>query len=449
MTAKQERIKETASSLADQLSLLFPNHEISYENDVKLCLQNLIDSYHERETNADSFSLDYSELLAAMDVAVQDWKTRENKPETGKPSSTQFSLLDQLNGGFALPVTAEEIHEASSTEERLSVLKKITYAEDLLEIWGDIKPLLKTELLTTSDNVASEYLRLHRKWFDQSRSSIEYIGLQYDLCQNLMDVVCDISISLGSSVMQDSFICELIENWHDMFLDLVQRGHYDKDLVGKMELNMILILKGRPTNPSDTESSSGIGLVHILALIDPLARWFRGWTDLVSPQHMVSLLERTGLVACLLNRSYLPTSESQDDISVANDALRMQSIVILSSILGRTRIVHFPWHLLQQPPSSAGTVSDFRNIEPRCGSNEPGRTEVTVLLDAFIDFLRDDIHIECARICITSIELILHECKRVGLDWNNLLSKVEARVNSFAKDDDSIQLQFAQLKEAL
>jgi hypothetical protein len=459
MSVDQERIEEIASSIADQLCSLYPNDIPEDDTDVKQYLQNLLDSLRQSDTDKDSFSRDYEELLSSIDVAVQKWKSNDKRAEPQKAAATSFSLLDQLQGGFAPPVAVEEILEAPSVAERLTIFKKINYVEDLLADWKEFRPILRTDL-QTSDSTAFECLQLHRKWFDQGRSSTEYLGLQYDLCQNLMDAIVTHFVSSEISAMEDNLLVDLIQNWHDMFLDVMQSGHYSRDLAENMEVSMMFLLRNISSQPSEEEEVEDIIPVHILALIDTQAKWFRSWADHVSPQYLVSLLERTEILPDLIVRCRIKKNDSPSQSSVSNEALRLQSVAILASIIGRTRVPLFPWYLLSQTLSTPLNTDDMQNpksiesLSPNTGfithseSKDPSSAELGSVLEIFLTAVPYEAKVEWTRTCFNVIELILRGSKTVdNAIFDHLLSTVESHLEVIVKDANLEQA--ALLSEAL
>ena len=439
MSVEQERIQEIVASVADQLDYLYPNGIPQEDANLKQYMNNILEGL--RQTDADSFSDDYEELLDAMGLVAKKLKSNDgvSVDEPQKTAATTFSLLDQLQGGFAPPVALEEILEASSSEARLDIFKKIKYVDDLLVDWKEIRPILKTDL-QTNDNAALECLQLHRSWFDQARSSTEYLHLQYDLCQNLMDSIVTHYFSTENSNVDYNLFVDLIQNWHDMFLDIMQCGHYSRALAENMEVSMMFLLRDISLQSSIGEEVSDIMPVHILALIDDQARWFRCWADHVSPNYLVSLLERTEILPEIIARWHLPNDDSSDQSSVANEALRLQSVAILAGIVNRTRVALFPWYLLSQTPSTPLDPKSIESLGPSTGTSaqtelkDPSIAELGAILEIFLNAAPDGAKVEWTRTCFNVIELILRGAKKDDAIFDHLLSTVQSHLEAIVKD---------------
>jgi hypothetical protein len=451
MSVNQERVEEAASSIADQLCLLYPNGMPGDDTVIKKHFNDLLDNLPKSEGEKSSFYQDL--LMRAIPIAVQQWKVNRKNQEPAKTGGTSsFSLLDQLNAGFALPVTLEEIQEASSAQERLTVFQKIEFVEDLLPDWREIRLLVRAGLDNDTDAVALHYLALHRKWFDQARTSTDYVALEYDLCQNLVDSITGRIASLGTCSSENSLLFALIQNWHDMFLDLMQRGQYSEDK--DMEVNMMLLLR-------NISIGGDILPAQIMGFIDPQARWFRSWADHVTPPHLVSLLEQTGLVPDLVARCQMPVHSTNDHAATLDHVLRLQSVAVLTSIICTTRVAFFPWHLfssspspplstadlLKDPKSSSTSVPPAGSTAPT-GPNTPSNEQVDSMLTIFLDTMLHEAKPEWTLICSTGMETILWGCQTAGVELTPRLAMIKCRLTGIM-DDPAKQAAAEVLEEVL
>ena len=100
--------------------------------------------------------------------------------------------------------------------------------------WNEISPLMKQDLLDPSTEHVLEIIKLHRKWFDQGRSSSEYTSLLYSLCQNLIEtIVAEVIRSENKPTGEidgatRELLIALVQNWRDMWLDLMIRDQYSR-----------------------------------------------------------------------------------------------------------------------------------------------------------------------------------------------------------------------------
>lgn len=347
---RQVRVEEDlASSLAIQLNALLPHgfseQDSEQHRQVQECFQRLIGSTPGNDA--------VDELKAALPIAVQEWKKLQQTPHSKKPKS--FSLLDQLGmgGGFAT-VNIQEMIELPSVPSRLEKLQKIEYLEDVMSHWNEVRTMLLEGLqyqdVYNPTTVAKEYLRLHRKWFHDGRSSTEYLGIQYHLCLNLSQCLQE-GIQQQSALALDNpkesqWLLDLLINWHDMFLDLMLRDHYIKDEMPEIESTLSNILSFSPS--SGKEQDIGILLpADMLALVDPSAWGFASWVHHLSPQEVVKFLEKNdNLVLISWERALateLGSAEEHKTKIVQNR--RWQSLSILTYILRQTRVSLFPWRL--------------------------------------------------------------------------------------------------------
>eukprot|EP00536_Pseudo-nitzschia_multiseries_P009500 jgi/Psemu1/23335/gm1.23335_g len=386
------RVEAIAVSLEEQLSIVYPRGPDSFSRGDKNC--------HEKESADDeskedlvlrtslfdmgcqlSFPDDSNELKAAFSQAVQRWKSKslqncntnsiseeataagenppgENSAKDSGSTVNSFSLLDQLQGGFALPVSLDEIREASSTPERLKVFQKIKYLEDLIMDWKEICPILKKDLIESAvrcPQLALDSIALHRKWFHQGRSSSEYTPLLYGICQNLLETLAKTVQSEHLCETQDRgdthdeycLVASLVQNWRDMWLDMMQRDQYSKVLAEDTEKCMFsLFLRNDPSNKWFYLTRK------VLACVDPGARWFHSWTYHVQTNdHLILLLCNPEHEKTVLSDLWIQMNNVFSDVpSFDSDkaSVSFLSTAVVSIILSRTRLSRFPWEGLAQ-----------------------------------------------------------------------------------------------------
>jgi hypothetical protein len=409
---EQELVNEIASSLTEQLLLLYPKASpVEDEKAIKKRLDGML-------LPSDSESEDMETMRLALPIAIERWKASTPVAETEKPKSKSFSLFDQLLQ-LQPPVTFDQIKEAASSEARLVLYRKMDYLDDMfLEDWNEIKPLLLNELQTSDNNGTNfEFLKLHRKFYDLGRSSSEYLVLQYELCQNVFDAIVS---RIQDRNSDSNFLFSLIKTWCDMFLDIMQRDLYSQDLVEVMEGRMLFLL--RDTSPS----IYNISPVHLLALADSQARWFQSWVQSTSLDNLLSLLEQTAVFPDIIKRcaTALPEKNSSDDSALLQYAHYKQSAVMLACVLEKARVTRFPWLLFSQTPADSLNVTDLGNVTARPLSNNKSTTpnsapaskhDIDKMLDIFAKAISLEESLEWTRICGNALETILSGCK--GTDY--------------------------------
>lgn len=392
---QEECTQHIASSIALQLDALFPDGyslddgPADKANSRRLlaeCFQNLVESsssssssHHHDDPSLTIYQQD--ELERSLPIAVQQWKKQQQQVQNdgkgkiiagGSATAVKsFSLLDQFNsGGFGLPImiSLEELLETPTVPERLEKLQQIQYLEDALPDWKGIQKMLLSglEYCCTSENqkndddsttgshivVRKGYLKLHRKWFHEGRSSSEYLGVQYELCCNLSQCITELVASSSSSASllldkrndnNNQWMFDLIQNWHDMFLDMMLRDQYSADVAKNIESTFLRCLESSHPEAATTGQDDGTRITpaQILALIDPQAHCFATWIHHISPQYLVGqLLDQRQLLPVLWKRCCARGSQK------LSSNLRWHSLSILTFILIKTRVALFPWNLL-------------------------------------------------------------------------------------------------------
>ena len=462
--------EDIAMALASHLKKRYPRGRADNNNEIpeaKTWLGQLIDKHiFTTSTEEDSTSLEdlsdcteYCEVARAIPIAISLWQSEDfldetsNESTNSKAPASSFSLLDQLQGSLlANFVAIEDIIEASSDEERLTLLRKVGHVDDIIPDWDQIFPILSESLHKCCDHLpmSLEYLQLHRIWFDQGRSSAEYACLQYDLCRSVMSVtqarVTALSresfdtTSNSSNVAwyNDSLLTVIVQTWHEMWLDLMQRGVYSEQLAGDIEATMLLWLQDFSFGEQaiSVESAEPFPSHAILALIDPIATWLFSWTRLVSPQRLIMLIERTGILPSILKRCARTTaplrpresdgSSSDHRLSILNRAIHLHSIAALRALIVRTRVSHFPWLLLSSESpleSQPMSISDFatksasislairdgtgESVENETSDISPTDEQLRDILEIFLvalEEMKDDMWV---KLCGDAIEAIL------------------------------------------
>ncbi len=380
---ENERVEAMAISLEEQLSIAYPdgpsffrlansgpgneegNGEQIEDARFRASVEQVIDGL--------AYQSDIDEFKKAMAIVVHRWKAKNsndknsttaegNKIPAGAKKS--LSLFDQLQGGFALPVTFDQIEEASSTEERLKVFQKIEYLEDLLMDWNKISPLLRMDLsqsFVTNLTHSLELIDLHRKWFHKGRSSSEYTPLLFGICENLLQTLVNVISSAETNVLANdpeaslnTIVISLVQDWKDMWLDLMQRDQYSEELAGDMEKQMLELFVGPPGCKVSTLARKE------LALVDPSAKWFHSWTYQVQTHdHLISLLRDAKALPELWTQ--MQTFRNIFERTLDDTLSELHSTAIVSIVLCRSRLSHFPWDSLinpNLPKDSETTVID-------------------------------------------------------------------------------------------
>ena len=313
-----------------------------------------------------------------------------------------------------------------------------------------------------------EYLQLHRIWFDQGRSSAEYARLQYDLCRSVMlgiqaRVIAlsreSSSVSTNVTWYNDNLLTLMVQTWHEMWLDLMQRGVYSEQSAGDIEVTMLLWLQDFSVGGQglSDESAEPFPSHAILALIDPTATWLFSWTRLVSPKRLIMLIERTGILPSILKRCARTTvalrlrqsdgSSSDQSLSILNRAIRLHSIAALRALIVRTRISHFPWHLLSSESPLDSQPFDIVNFAKRSASitlairdgtdasveNEtslisPTDEQLRDILEIFLVALEEMTDVLWVKLCVDAIEAILFWSSSQSNHFE--IKKIEHRIQS-------------------
>ena len=433
---EERRVEAIAISLEEQLSIVYPqglqhfhfansngdgngDEDNSIEKKEEAILRNSLENL--KSGLPYTYPGDFKELKVAFTRAVQRWKAKNTQNDSNSSSNvgdqtsskknttsvgSSFSLFDQLQGGgFALPVSLEEIQEASSPQERLKVFQKIKYLEDLLMDWNEICPLLIKDLSESSSLVDPELslqiINLHRKWFDQGRSSGEYTPLLYGICQNLLETLSKTIIRIEEEpqeMMHDAsendgcptlVLASLVQNWRDMWLDLMQRDQYSDDLAEEMEKCMFsLFLR------TDDSSKNSCLAQKLLALVDPSARWFQSWTNnVLTNDHLISLLcsscnERDTMM--VLPELWIRTQTFPDNNNNGSNNLDdnatflLHSIAIISIALCQTRVSQFPWEVITTKTTVPEDLKITRTTQMNSMNIDNFSTAIDEMLDLFL-----------------------------------------------------------------
>ena len=326
---------------------------------------------------------------SAWQQAIQVYKTQNSQPaddsskekKSKKPKQQQsFSLLDQLNsqsggvGSFSLMasfVSLRDIQSAQSAEERLSVLKKIEYLEDVVQDWDSVKKVMSDGLLCddrlgdkvmehpetatisngttaqvmtaakTSDTGVSsdetvhsrrcDYLELHVKWFQKAGESNEFRYIQTDLAEHIISLLDRYveAPSNGDEMLVEPCFRAIHHIWMEWML---KEGVYSYSTcapinsIGRKIFGWLVPAK---INERDSSSHgrqrmdayyapSRRFLVTTIIKTDPCARWVAAWVAHLSPAQSLDCI-----------RSFHDRSVGKDgDDSKAADSLRCLADII-------------------------------------------------------------------------------------------------------------------------
>lgn len=395
-TFQEDRVEDMTILFEEQLSIVYPmgpscfHLAVNGGNDVeedsieskelfllRNCLKNMVDEL--------PYPSELDGVKKSFAIAVHRWKAKCSQTDsiatseesdkmmaqamrltTG--STKPMSLLDQLQGGFPLPISFEEIRDAPSSEERLNVLQKVNYLEDLLMDWNKIHPLLTDDLCESflfNPDLAVQLINLHRKWFDQGRSSSEYTPLLYGICEKLLETLTKIISDKELQEMQDAIetsqctiVASLVQNWSDMWLDLMQRDQYMEELAEPIEKYMFELFL-RPGSYKMSRMAQ-----KILGLSDPSAKWFQSWVNHVQTSNLISFFRSSNVLRELWTRSR--TFQDNSGRHTDSAPFQLHSIAVLSITLCQTRLSQFPWDAFtnSKSPEDLEIMTTRNNCRP-------------------------------------------------------------------------------------
>eukprot|EP00934_Nitzschia_sp_Nitz4_P004026 Nitzschia sp. Nitz4//scaffold62_size106224//38758//40146//NITZ4_004351-RA/size106224-processed-gene-0.28-mRNA-1//1//CDS//3329555841//4016//frame0 len=442
---QDQQVQALALSISIQLNTLFPN-ELPGNEDPTLqkYLENL----------ASTNGLDKQAALeAAMPLALSRWTGQKPQDQSIKNQLTSFSLLDQLQaGGFAFPPSIDEIIDTTDLRERLDKLNTIEYVEDLLSIWEELSPLLVAGLTSYDEalmdySLASSYLRLHRKWFDQARSSPEYRSIQWGICGNLVQSIRQTIATKEGYYPNRAFFVRQVQTWREMFLDLLQRNEYSSHSEGILEIGVsyLLWLRSYPCKSFlQNMSTNLLSPTQCMALVDPRADCFESLAQRVTPSHLISVLTLTGLfvdiVACC--QSSPPWTIVDSEASTQMDpSLYMYSLAILSLTLEKTRVSLFPWDLWTNTPVNSPVSSEsWKDLSPftkkvlgtsRYPLRDPSSDEVCRLFSVFLSPLSQQAPVSMwfRHVCYRAVETIVDGSRNLG-EGSTILQHLQGKVEA-------------------
>jgi len=435
MTAAEQRqseVDELASSLSETLALHFPQGSpINDEKLVKRWLGELVEA-----TPSDSGDSDTAGEI--MRLAVQKWKAREpgTASEPSKATLASFSLLDQLSS-MPKRVFFDQIEAAKSPSERLQLLQQVDHVDDVATEWKKVLSMLFEGL--TEGGYVSDYIELHGKWFDQCGSSMEYTSIQFGLCSNLIKALQHyfgnrVFVSQAESLdftSQQEFPYKMMQQWHVMWMSAM--NNFALENCNEMARQVMQLM--RNVAPG-TPVKFVLLPAHLMALIDPYAKWFALWIGhAVSPGDALDSLLSTGLFYDLMqrcgSRGYIPWKEEPSTdtcnaivIQQGNNvevwqlerALFVQSLSMVRSILVSTRVALFPWREMQSgAPTQVSYTSLLREssstekvaYKPTICVKDP-TNEIMMALDCFLTVIRNPkSDAKLTSICCEALETIL------------------------------------------
>jgi hypothetical protein len=434
----------TAGPPADETLIRQWLHEIVQNESLKRRIQR---SKNDRDDPGDLYE-------RALQRAVEEWKQKaaensNNGPpqvDGDKVQKKSFSLFSQLGGGFSLEprIAIEDLLAATTPQEKLSMLQKVTHLDDILFDWKEIAPVLQETLHTST----AESCALHRKWFEQGRASREHLPIRYDLCQNILSsisyLVADQWKDSGKLLQEESFsqiqesIFALWHLWWEMWMDLLQEPITHDEQSGSLATigSQVLILM----RDVEYDQPCTIYPSHFLALVDPLSTWFQAWTARLIPSELVSLLRSSALLPDLWHRATMTTEalfmeDCKSTSQLLKVAAKHQSLAMLKSILLCTRNFWFPSTLLWGPgqtvtipsnphsTSSLATafnaatsrVTDKKKDTPSSEDTGISANQLSCLFQVFFDV---GIHSSSAKsgeqigiVCAAAIEVLLFGAK--------------------------------------
>lgn len=396
----EELVGICVSSLTDQLVVLYSDGLSEEKNDdfIKSEVEALL-------AENDMSKEEKVAMQEAIPLAIQQWRDATPISVSKSSKSKSISLFDQLmGGGFQPPVTMDDIKEAQNAQDRVAVFRRVSYIDDLLPDWNEIKPILSSDLQKSlQSNTALEIITIHRKYYDLGRASAEYLLLQYDICHHIFDAI--LTYTRQDDADADSLLL-LIRTWDDILVDLIQRDVFVENLVGSMESRMLeLLVDDSKLHRATSTESIRCSTAEILALVDPHARWFQGWVRCTSLGNLLTLLEKTSILPAIIARCCLDSTRTEldDDSMVAKSALRDQSLFILASIIEKTRVSCFPWHL----------ASSMFDIQQSSEDNKP--SQHTAHVDKVIDIFLQSMALEQSKVslqvCCNALEDVLSGCR--------------------------------------
>jgi hypothetical protein len=413
--SQQRQLEELASCLSETLSLHFPKDPPLHDDRlVKRWLQELA-----QVTDAPG---------EVVRHAMQKWKARDPERLITRAPAASFSLLDQLS---AMPkrIFYDEIEAAPSPMERLQLLQQVDHVDDVASDWDKVLKMLFVGL--TEDDYCSDYVELHRKWFDHCSSSAEYTSLQFGVCSNVAKALrhyyarhVHVSDTTGlefSNRQQQNFA--MVQLWYTMWIS----AHFSFDDTHRMAFDMMGLMRhlGSPS----TARRFVLVPAHLLSLVDPYADWFAHWMRQdVSPGDALNDLLSTGLLhdvwQCCREQGRVDWKEYPNNVetivipegnhvqvSQLKHVLWVHSLCILRSVLVTTRVVLFPWaELCKEGPHTALLETDTpqeEHYQPTVCPNPPVE-EVRCVMTSFVTMLQSTTSdTKVATVCCEAIETIL------------------------------------------
>jgi hypothetical protein len=369
-------------------------------------IQSLLKEIRRRRGMPDEQTISDAEILQmAREKATQIWQEKSRQPgvalETHHLNVTKSVSLFPTPGGSALDnfLTFELIRErAQDSHGILEMLSKIQYLDDLIPDWDDIALFLRSELSSwfskaksteTAPSVGSEFISLHRQWFDMTRkgihSSQDYRMIQISLVQSLIEAVhCVDKMQEEDRHRHLDFYKKCLCTILDMFCDWMDRniGGYSDHDPSIRQIGVVL------WDWSTTMATSVYVRSNILRQHCPYGQWIYQWfAQCFMVGELVALLERSTMELNGLNKSGKPgnalfclvheasalidvirksdcehaPNEDTTSINISSPNIEIDGVNavrtivwILStirSILCVTRVSHFPWYLLKYSTS--------------------------------------------------------------------------------------------------
>jgi len=326
---------------------------------------------------------------AAAASGIRSSSVASTTSTTQQKQPTSFSLF-AAGAGMSLLTTASMVtwdgicEQAETTQERLALLQKVEFIDDILPDWEThVRPFLQNALHEYEDGDADSAVCLHRKWFHRTRGSHapEYQAFQLDLLENLVHAVKDAAAAFQNNQAATTtalftltgdddddgtfFWKPAITTSLDMFADLVDRDSV-KDYQRRNAIGKLLWTSWIPSSQ----------ILKIMVQHDTLAVGFSKWilgylnaADTVSlllltdnndeaSTNNTTLLEQLFRWATRSTEAFaVPTTTTTDlqQRRIGDVLLHLPvacfTLSILRSALVVTRVSTFPWASLLGPQS--------------------------------------------------------------------------------------------------
>lgn len=426
--SQQQEMEELVSGLAETMSLHFPQGPPNHD-------EKLVKHWLNELTAADNHVSDdmRNEILQ---LAMKQWKRRNPDTEQSSKSTipSSFSLLDQLSS-MPKRIFVHDIQVAPTPAERLQLLLHVSHVDDVASDWNTVLEMLYSGL--TQGDYICDYVDLHRKWFDQCSSSLEYTLLEYGLASNLLKALRQFFATRAFVSNASSFKLaeelevpyKMMQQWHVMWMTRMKQFRLDD--ANQMARDMMQLMR----NFESTHEFSFLP-AHFMALMDPYSEWFSQWIrHAVTPcdvldnlfasglfydvmhrcQHEGNIISKSELISMSTTDAIMLKEGTDVQVSQLQRALWLQSLCSLRSILVCTRVVLFPWDQVSQEKSAqipASTLLESLSVESSSFKleirKETPHKEAVQVIGCFLRMLQDEnAATEIRDVCFEAIKTIL------------------------------------------